>query len=339
MQEAINLNFDKFEDPLLMRDRLIRQAKHQVTQSEISEAFKSLGDLMYATIDEKTLDETDEILKNHILHNYQLIATCDPNRSAHNNEHVIIYGNYPHYFDNLLLNKVSRRHVSWFWKLKHDRVESHHSWDPIDQIFIINKDSRIDRFDAILNELARARAPFDRITRISAITPEDDGKNTAFIGTAGCLMSHIETLQCATALGKKNFLVLEDDFTFTNDIALHLCNLKTFFSREYDYWICLLATSKYGLIVQKDDLLSYTLQPCTNAAGYLISQSGIEQLLPVWKSALSRMNKTLDYQNNAADRCWAVLQKSGKFLVFRNKMGFQASSYSNIESNIARYFD
>jgi hypothetical protein len=41
----------------------------------------------------------------------------------------------------------------------------------------------------------------------------------------------------------------------------------------------------------------------------------------------------------AADRCWSVLQPSGKFFVFSRKFGFQAAGFSDIEGKITRYLD
>ena len=134
-------------------------------------------------------------------------------------------------------------------------------------------------------------------------------------------------------------LVLEDDFCFTSDLEVHLVDLERFYARNYDYWICLIATSKYGEIVPIDDLLAVSLQRCTNTGGYLASKTGIDQLLPVYRKALTQLEATGDCVTNAVDRCWSVLQPSGKFVVFRRKFGFQVSSYSNIEHSVSRYLD
>ena len=142
------------------------------------------------------------------------------------------------------------------------------------------------------------------------------------------------------ARGKRgHVLVLEDDFCFTSDLEQHLTDLASFFERGYPYWICLVATSKYGAIVPKDDLISLSFQRVTNTAGHLVSREGVERLLPVFETALEHLRTTGDCAANAVDRCWAVLQPSGKFLVFRRKFGFQASGFSDIERSISRYLD
>ncbi len=61
--------------------------------------------------------------------------------------------------------------------------------------------------------------------------------------------------------------------------------------------------------------------------------------MPVFENAAERLVESLDTLSYAADRCWAVLQPSGKFLVFRRKIGFQAASFSDIYRSISRYLD
>lgn len=133
--------------------------------------------------------------------------------------------------------------------------------------------------------------------------------------------------------------MLEDDFCFTSDLESHLRDLKDFFNRGYDYWVCLLGTSKYGRILSKDDLVSLSYQPCTNAEAYLVSRAGLESLIPVYEDALAKLNTTGDITRYAADRCWAVLQHSDKFFVFRRKLGFQLAGLSDIQGTIIRPMD
>jgi GR25 family glycosyltransferase involved in LPS biosynthesis len=236
------------------------------------------------------------------------------------------------------VNNPIKRHAADFWTFRHDRVESAPEWKGVGQIFIINVDWRRDRYDSVLRELATAKAPFDRVTRVPACQT-DPGDTSQAGGQMACLRSHIETLRRAQAQRFDHVLVLEDDFCFTSDVGRHLTDLRTFFEREYDYWICLTATSKYGAVMPKDDLLSFSFQPCTNTGGYLVSREGLDHVLPVFEEALERLRATGDCIANAVDRCWAVLQPSGKFLVFRRKFGFQASSFSDIERSISRYLD
>jgi hypothetical protein len=325
------------DDLLAWRDLIIKEAAEQLGRSEVRVALGTLRKLELATTDERTLELTDLFLPQ-IAGDRKVVATFDPCRTPDKDEVVIIYGNYPHMFGNVVVNNPIKRHVADFWSLRHDRVEYDRRWDGVDQIFIINAAERRDRYDSVLRELASARAPFERVTRVLAFTT-DPAETDQVSGTIGCLQSHIQALRGAQSAQFGHILVLEDDFCFTSDLDVHLMDLRTFFERDYEYWVCLIATSKYGAVVPKDDLLSLSFQPCTNTGGYLVSREGLEHLLPVFEQALELLKATGDCGSYAVDRCWAVLQPSEKFLVFRRKFGFQSSSFSDIERSISRYLD
>jgi hypothetical protein len=327
------------EDPLALRDRIVAEAEPLFARGYPEAAIALLRRLEDATIDETTLRLTDPLLGRWIARGRKIVASFDPNRLPASDEIVIVYGNYPHCFANVVVNNPIKRHVASFWEFEHDRVEYDVRWDSVDRIYLINAGSRVDRFDAVLRELAAARAPFHKIVRLTPEIRRREGEPQELSGTIGCLESHLDAALRARAAGHAHTLVLEDDFSFTSDIEQHLQDLGLFFQRRYPYWICLIATSKYGRIDKKDDLVSLSYQPCTNAGGYIVSHEGLGQLIPVQEAALEALLSTGDTQRYAADRCWAVLQGSGKFLVFRTKFGFQAASYSNIEAGLSRYFD
>jgi GR25 family glycosyltransferase involved in LPS biosynthesis len=327
------------DDPLYFRDRVIREATQCFGRAQPDAAIALLRNLEFAPIDATTLRLTDPFLRQFIARGRKIVASFDPARIPSLDEIVIIYGNYPHIFDNIVVNNPMKRHIASFWDIEHDVIEHDERWNPVEQIYVINADSRLDRRDSIFRELSLARAPFGRITRIPAIVPSDPSLSPQLSGTIGCLRSHIEVLRRALARGLDHILVLEDDFCFTSDLNHHMQDLHQFFERRYSYWICLLATSKHGKINQKDDLVSLSLQKCTNAGAYLVSRDGLEQLLPVWETALERLTNTGDTLQYAADRSWSVLQDSGKFLVFRRKFGFQTASYCDIEGSVSRYLD
>lgn len=330
------------EHPEAVRTRVLKEARQLFSQGDEKTAFDKLRELERATVDQRTLDLTDSMLTTMRWRSTKRIATGDPARRAQPGEQVVVYGNYPYSFGNLLVNDHVKRHASWFWRIQHDLVESVDPWDGLDRIYVINMDDREDRLDAIMVELARARAPLDRVTRFSALVPKSRLRfhfRARSRGTIGCLMSHLGVLRNAIASGYRHVLVFEDDFVFTSDLDQHLADFGEFFRRKYDYWICLLATSKYDAVFAKDDLVSYTFQPCTTASAYLLSKAGMAQLLPIWEDALRQLEEGRDKAGLAADKAWAQLQPSGKFIVFNRKMGFQSSGYSSIARRTVRPLD
>ncbi|MEO5826133.1 MAG: hypothetical protein ABIR59_09625 [Gemmatimonadales bacterium] len=322
-------------DVVALRDRIVGEATECMAAGDVQQAITVLRRLETATIDIDTLDRTDSLL-TAIAGTRTVVASCDPTRVPGPDEVVVIYGNYPHAYANVVTNNPIKRHVADFRRFRHDRVESDPRWDGVDQVFVINLDDRPDRLDAVLRELAAARAPLDRITRVPACRALGKGQAD---GQIACLSSHIDALGRARSLGHRHVMILEDDFCFTSDLEAHLGDMERFLQRNYDYWICLIATSKYGETLPIDDLVAASFQACTNTGGYLVSAAGIDELLPVYERALAQLNATGDCITNAVDRCWSVLQPSGKFIVFLHKFGFQVSSYSNIEHNVSRYLD
>lgn len=326
-------------DPLLLRDEIIAGARRHFERGETDAAIQLLRRLEFATIDDTTIRMTDCFLRPAIAGDRKVVASFDPSRRPEGDEIIVIYGNYPHMFGNIVVNNPIRRHVASFSDLEHDAVEHDAAWEPLGRLYVLNTAHRPDRYDAIMRELAAARAPFHRITRIAATIPDGPAENARLARTIGCSESHLAALRHAALGGFEHVMVLEDDFCFTSDLACHLADLRQFFTRRYDYVVCLLATSKYGTVVSRDDLVSSSLQPCTNAAGYLVSRAGIEELLRIQVRALDLLRSTGETDQYAFDRAWATLQQSGKLWVFKRKFGFQVASYSDIEGAIARYLD
>lgn len=322
---------------LINRDEVLKSAHELFLKGDIDLACEKLMSLEFSLIDNKTIKTVDNFLP-YIKKNKKVIASFDPKRKPAKEELVFIYGNYPHAFYNLIINNPVKRHAACFSKFTHDHVEYDTRWDGIEMIYIINDSVRIDRKDSILKELAHAKAPFQRIKWINA-EKSDSHESEEIKGHVGCMKSHLKVLHMAREQGFNHILVLEDDFNFTSELDQHLDDLSTFFSREYDYLLCLLGTSKEGRIIPKDDLLSFSFQPCTNTEAYLISKQGIQALIPVYEDGLKNLIKSGNSQQYAADRCWSTLQATKKFFVFRKKFGFQISNFSSIENRITRYLD
>jgi hypothetical protein len=330
-------NVNDIDDPLILRDIIVDVANSLAEQDQIDKLRRCLSRLKFASIDENTLSWTDKFLPK-FWNKRKIVFTTELERKPKNGEFVIIYGNYPYIFDNIVVNNPVKRNYLDFWKFQHDVFEYDPCWERVDQIYVLNLDSRIDRWASVLRELGRMNAPFHRITRMSAVVDETTN-NPVFNGHIGCLRSHILMLEDAVERQFEHILILEDDFCFTEDIDRHKENLRRFLERSYDYLVCLVATSKHGRIVVLDDLVCASMQPCTNTAGYMISREGMKQVMAVMQEGLHKLIETGDSETYAADRYWSRLQPTGKFLTFRHKLGFQMPNFSSIEREINVFMD
>lgn len=322
---------------LALRDEIVADAAEHFDARRVADGIAALARLEQATVDERTLARTDPYLRA-IAGGCRIVATTDLARIPAADEVVIVYGNFPHSFENVVVNNPIRRHVGGFGELPHDTFEFDPRWDGVSRIVLINVEHRTDRYDAVMRELATARAPLDRVVKLPAVV-EQPTRNQSLNGRISCLKSHIEALELASPAPGEHVLILEDDFCFTSDLETHLDDLATFFDRQYDYVVCLLGTSKYGLIVPRDDLISESRQPCTNATAYLVSGDHADRLRTVNAQALAGLIETGDEMRFAGDRYWTLLGPEGTFLVFRRQLGFQTASFSDIEGRVARYLD
>jgi hypothetical protein len=324
-------------DPLELRDQLVAEAAADFDVGRVAEGIAALERLRLATVDEKTLDGTDAFLRR-IAGNRRIVATTNLARRPLENEVVIAYGSFPHSYENVVVNNPIRRHVGDFGDLPYDTFQFDERWSGISTIAIINDAHRLDRRDAVMGQLAAAHAPLDRVFWQPALPGEDTG-NPALDGQVGCLRSHLSALKALTLETHEHALVLEDDFCFTSDLETHLDDVAEFTRRRYDYIVCLAATSKYGRVAPRDDLVSESRQPVTNAGGYLVSGAHVERLVAIQAEGLERLIATGDTSRFSADRYWALLQTEGRFLVLRRKLGYQAASFSDIERRVTRYLD
>lgn len=322
---------------LALRDEIVAQASVHFEAGRVAEGTAVLARLEHATVDEEALAATDPYLRA-IAGERRIVATTDITRRPAAGEVAVVYGNFPHSFENVVVNNPIRRHVGGFGELPHDRFESDPRWDGVTRIVVISVEHRLDRRDAVMRELAAARAPLDRVVMFPAVV-EQPTRNRCLNGGISCLKSHIAALEVAAPAMGEHVLILEDDFCFTSDIDTHLSDLATFVDRGYDYVVCLLGTSKFGRVEPRDDLVSESRQACTTAAAYLVSGDHAARLLALWRERLALLIKTRDAGRFASDRYWTLLGPEGMLLVFRRKFGFQAASFSDIQGQVGRPMD
>jgi GR25 family glycosyltransferase involved in LPS biosynthesis len=325
-----------------LKRKLLEDAMKHFNKGAINELRGCLTGLASLDVDADVIEQVDRFLPM-LSRNQRLVATFDECRRPKRDELVIVFGSYPHQFNNLVSNNPIKRDVTDFWKFTFDDVEFACCWNDVDVIIIINIEERFDRYYSILRELVRLRAPLHKVRRVSAIVPNHrdliTAKTNHLNGTIGCLSSHIAANRMIKDSDAKNALILEDDFIFTTETGAIKKQIATFFARKYDYSICLLGSSKYGERVPLDDLVSASFQPVTNAEAYFVSRTGVVELLGCFDEALRLLKEERDPSKYAADRYWTILQDGARFLVFTDKLGFQAPSFSDIDRRYTAFFD
>lgn len=286
-------------------------------EGRMEEALNAVKLYENLPIDTVIIDNTDYLI-NYLAENKKIVASLDVNRKAKEDEIVIIYGDFPWGYENLIVNNPCYRHFTYFNTIGHDVVEHDEYWDSIDKIYIINLETREDRYLETVRELMKLNVPLDKIHRFIGVVAD----------CWGCSASHLQVIQDMVKSEYNNVIVLEDDFSLTGFIDKIKRDLQLFLSRKYDYDICLLTCHIDCKKVPQDDLLWKTYTWCSTCGGYIISKQGAGKVLPIWTEALENLKKTKRHQNYACDVSWAEVQKDGKVFQFRNKVGFQRPQFS-----------
>jgi hypothetical protein len=263
----------------------------------------------------------------------KIIGTADPEREPADGEAVIVYGNYPHWYHMLPHSRKLYRNVqALFDRPRHTVYEFDPCWAPVDKIYILNLEERYDRFVETVLELARMRAPLHRIVHYRA---KKDGRSPYY----GATKNHVDAVEMFLNSPHKNCLILEDDFCFTGRVADTKAALTKFWERAYDYDMCFLSASKSGRREIHDDLLLRTYQVCTTSSGYFLSKPRAAAVFQVMKEGYDLMVKTGDTNTYCIDRYWYKLVHAHRMFLFREKIGFQRATYSNIQGRVTYNLD
>ncbi len=302
----------------------------------------------------KNLDECMNIYKNfyryeitdHIKNNskyffylarelkYKIVGTCNVDYEPKSDEIVIYFGDYPDDYMSLPQSNKIYRHVSLLDSIKLDDFIYDKCWDDIDQIYIMGLEMEVLRYYETLNELAKMNGPLHKVYRYKA--KKDEDKSRAYIGAT---KNHVDCIKMMIDNKYNTCLFLEDDFVFTSTIKDNKLKLENFFDRKYDYDICFLSVSKYHRKEDYDDLLILSKQICTTSSGYLLNLNTINKVYDTVKFGLEELIRTNDPNTYCIDRYWSKLEKDNKVFIFKNKLGYQRPSMSNITKEINMYLD
>lgn len=258
-----------------------------------------------------------------------VIASFDSTIEPKEGEVVIYYGNYPDWHRALPTSNKIYRHVSKFFDVQHDKVLYHPCWEPVDTIYILNLEERVDRFYDTLLALASVHAPLHRVYHYRA-------KRDGLPPYVGATKNHVDVVGDFCDSNNKFALILEDDFVFIDDKKQVWKSIQSLWETPVPYDVCFLSISKYGERAPYSETLMKSHQTCTTSSGYILQKSTAKRVFDVIQTGLHKMQETGDHHTYCIDRYWSLLPN---LLCIRPKLGFQRPSYSNLLRSVSAHLD
>jgi len=207
----------------------------------------------------------------------------------------------------------------------------------INGILYINIEKRKDRLKNITEQLFDSSVaketpiPPDIIQRIDAIVHKK--------GEIGCAKSHIKALDIAIENNWKRVMILEDDFAWKSETAKVVESLQSIDNLDFDWDVILLATPKPGLKILGKK--SYNLERVNNAqttTGYIVN--GLDYMIKIkecFEKCVKELEKGAPKRKSAIDIAWKQFQPTDNWYYFKDNIGKQINSYSDIERRSTRY--
>lgn len=259
----------------------------------------------------------------------RVVAVFDAELVPSDSEVFVYYGNYPEWHLALPCSSQVYRHVSKFWDIQHDEVRYNPAWEPIDTIYILNLEERVDRWYETLIALCAVHAPLHRIYHYKA-------KAGGVPPYVGATTNHVDAMTHFYKSKASKCLILEDDFVFIDDVQKVWSTLNAIWKSTVPYEILFLSLSKTGDRQPVDSCLTKTNQVCTTSSGYILQRETSARAVETATEGLVRMTETGDHCTFCIDRYWTKLP--GLYCV-RPKLGFQRPSYSNLLRSVSAHLD
>lgn len=197
----------------------------------------------------------------------------------------------------------------------------------ISKVYFINLNHRLDRREHI-EKLLKDSDLFDISERISALY------NTS-LPHAGCVLSHIVSLERFLGTGEQYCLILEDDFSADNVSTLK-SDIQKLFIDNIDFDIVQLSGNHKKL---NDCEYTYlkSVSDSQTTSGYIINRRFVTTLLDNFKESYSLISEFGRRHEYCLDIYWKKLQPISKWYCFSPELGYQMDSYSDIEKINASY--
>lgn len=199
--------------------------------------------------------------------------------------------------------------------------------DYFGNIFYINIDQRTDRKEEMENQLKNMDIKFKRFNAIKGEKGEPN--------CIGCLSSHLEILTYAKKNNLKNVLIFEDDFSFIISKEEFYKEIKTFFDKNIDFDVLMFSYDLKNMTEFDEQL--YKVIEAQTASGYLVNHKFYDKLIEIFSNSLHMLRFTYQHWIYATDQCWKQLQPISNWYAFKNRIGIQRPSYSDLSKSFVNY--
>ncbi len=220
------------------------------------------------------------------------------------------------------LNNIEKYNTELLKKITNIEPKSFNISDYIDMVFYINLDKRDDRRNDIERELVSYNLNFERYPAIEI----------SYFGCLGCSYSHYNAVCLAKERGYKNILILEDDFTFVISNREFQKQMENFFKSNIDYDVCLFSYNLHDYMETEYDFL-YKVNYAQTTSGYLVNEKYYDTLIQNYKDGLEQLGATWIHWEYAIDVYWKKLQEKDNWFCFKNRIGKQKASFSDISNH------
>lgn len=215
---------------------------------------------------------------------------------------------------------------NWYQSLHNATHNQPIRWDNIDQVVVVNMNSRTDRLTLIQQELTQLNIPAEKITRLAACEAEN--------GQLGRRQSHLKALKLAQRQGWKNYLLLEDDSVILKQ-EKHIRVLNSLLNALPTFpWEVIIfgGEIKRGNVLKSLNGMIHA-RDCNKVCAYLVNSHYYSTLSKQMESDLSHV----------VEEQWQALIHKGKWLACYPSICYQRPGYSDIEKketdNIVFYFN
>jgi len=226
--------------------------------------------------------------------------------------------------------------LSCLWKenYKYEGFNISNPFYKVDVIYYINLDHRKDRKAEMLEELNRMGVPSEKVVRISAVLNKK-------YGDVGCSMSHVKTLTEFIKSGKRNCIIFEDDFEFSESKEVVYKKMNDFFDYKIEYDVCMLSANTIENKNTKYDFVKKVISSQT-ASGYMVNQKFAKTLLTNFEEGVEMLKTKKNKEDSergqyCVDQYWKKLQPNSNWYEFNPKLGKQRKSHSDIQGGIVDY--